>query len=62
VDNGFVHQAVRGLRRDPGVSLVAILTFASAIGASIVAFGFAAAFFPARRAASTNASEALRAE
>jgi ABC-type lipoprotein release transport system permease subunit len=34
----------------------------SAIAALVLALGITAAFFPARRAASTDASEALRAE
>jgi predicted permease len=38
-------EAFRALRRDPGLSLIAIVTFASAIGASIVAFAAVNALF-----------------
>ncbi len=38
MDNKVVIEALRGLRRDPGVSFTAIITFGSAIGASVIAF------------------------
>ncbi|HJS75031.1 MAG TPA: ABC transporter permease, partial [Vicinamibacteria bacterium] len=40
-----MREALRALRRDPGISLTAIVTFASAIGASVVAFTTVSALF-----------------
>jgi ABC-type lipoprotein release transport system permease subunit len=61
-------EACRGLRRERIVASTVVVTLGAAIGASVVAFvalfvllaGVLASWFPARRAAATDPSEALR--